>query len=89
MELVPRDATLPPLPADASSMAPARDPKWIEMLLGRSNVTNYLDADFEYLVTALYDPPDTLHDGAPIDESQRQCTQHCFLLLASTGAIPL
>jgi hypothetical protein len=73
VELVPRGVTLPPLPAEASS-APARDPKRIEMMMGPSNVTNYLDVasnspDFEYLVTAWYDPPDTLRDSEPIDDS--------------------
>ena len=75
LELVPRGVTLPPLPAaEATPGAPPRDPKRIEMLLGPSNVTNYLDVasnspDFEYLVTAWYDPPDTLRDSEPIDDS--------------------
>ena len=83
VELVPRGVTLPPLPAGALPPAPARDPKRIEMLLGPSNVTNYLDMasnspDFEYLVTAWYDPPDTLHDGAPIDESVEHMKKEKF-----------
>lgn len=65
VDLAPRGVALSVLPAGAASTAPARDPKRIEMMLGPTNVTNYLDVashspDFEYLVTASYDPPDTL-----------------------------
>ena len=88
MELVPRGVTLPPLPAEASTPAPARDPKRIEMLLAPSNVTNYLDVaannpDFEYLVTAWYDPPDTLRDSEPIDESVELMKKEKFACVGS------
>jgi len=88
VELVPRGVTLPPLPAGASPQAPARDPKRIEMMLGPSNVTNYLDVaahnpGFEYLVTAWYDPPDTLHDGEPIDESVERMKKDKFACVGS------
>jgi hypothetical protein len=73
VELVPPGVTLPPLPA-AASAAPPLDPKRVEMRLAPTNVTNDLDVSakfpgFEYLVTATYDPPDTFHEGDPIDES--------------------
>jgi hypothetical protein len=75
VELTPPGVKLPPLAAsELPSPASTPDPKRHEMMLGPSNVTNYLDVaannpDFEYVVTARYDPPDTLHDGEPIDES--------------------
>lgn len=83
VELVPSGVTLPPLPAEASTPARARDPKRIEMLLGPSNVTNYLDSaannpGFEYLVTAWFDPPGTVHDGDPIDESVARMKKEKF-----------
>ena len=88
VEMVPRGVTLPPLPAGASPAAPARDPKRIEMLLGPTNVTNYLDAGpntpgFEYLVTAWYDPPDTLRDGTPIDDSVAGMKKEKFACVGS------
>lgn len=88
VELVPRGGTLPTLPADASTPARVRDTKRIEMLLGPTNVTNYLDGaanspDFEYLVTAWFDPPDTLHDGEPIDESVAGMKRDKFACVAS------
>jgi hypothetical protein len=88
VELVPRGVTLPPLPPGALPQGPARDPKRIEMMLGPSNVTNYLDVasnspDFEYLVTAWYDPPDTLHDGEPIDESVEGMKEEKFACVGS------
>lgn len=87
VELVPRGVTLPPLPAVAST-APPLDAKRIEMRLGATNITNYLDAaanspPFEYLVTAWYDPPDTLHDGEPIDESVEQMRKDKFACVGS------
>jgi hypothetical protein len=88
VELVPRGVTLPPLPAEATTPARARDPKRIEMLLGPSNVTNYLDPaayspDFEYLVTAWFDPPGTVHDGDPIDESVERMKKETFACVGS------
>ena len=88
VELVPRGVTLPALPAGAAYNAPARDPKRIEMMLGPTNVTNSLDVSanspgFEYLVTAWYDPPDTLHDGGPIDESVAGMKKEKFACVGS------
>jgi hypothetical protein len=84
--LVPSGVTLPPLPTVASALVP--DPKRIEMRLGPTNVTNYLDvasnsADFEYLVTAWYDPPDTLRDSEPIDESVAGMKKEKFACVGS------
>ncbi len=86
VELVPRGVTLPPLPPGASTPARVRDPKRIEMMLAPSNVTNDLAANntgFEYLVTAWYDPPDTLHDSAPIDESVEGMKKEKFACVGS------
>jgi hypothetical protein len=88
VELVPPGVRLPPLPAEATTPARARDPKRIEMLLGPSNVTNYLDSaadslDFEYLVTAWFDPPGTVHDGDPIDESVERMKKEKFACVGS------
>lgn len=89
VELVPRGVTLPPLAAaESSPAAPVRDPKRAEMFLAPSNVTNYLDVasrnpDFEYVVTAWYDPPDTLRDTEPIDESVRMMTKDKFACVGS------
>lgn len=88
VDLVPRGVTLPPLPPDATTPARARDTKRIEMLLGPTNVTNYLDVaangpDFEYLVTAWFDPPDTVHDGDPIDESVERMKKEKFACAGS------
>jgi hypothetical protein len=83
VELVSSGVRLPPLPAEASAPARAPDPKRAEMLLGLSNVTNYLDsaADssaFEYLVTAWFDPPGTVHEADPIDESVERMKKEKF-----------
>jgi hypothetical protein len=71
VDLVPPGVALPPLPAPPP--ARARDPKRPEMAIAPTNVTNYLDVagnpDFEYLVSAWFDPPGTLREGEPIDES--------------------
>jgi len=74
LEMVPQGETLPPLPPETSARTPGRDPKRPETLLGMTNVTNYLDvaahsSDFEYLVTAWYDSPGTIHETSAIDES--------------------
>jgi len=58
------------------------------MLLAPTNVTNYLDVsanspDFEYLVTAWYDPPDTLRDAEPIDESVAGMKKEKFACVGS------
>jgi hypothetical protein len=77
-----------PCPLGPFPLVPARDTKRIEMMLGASNVTNYLDISansppFEYLVTALYDPPDTLHDASPIDESVAGMKKEKFACVGS------
>jgi hypothetical protein len=87
VELVARGITLPPLPAVASTAAPL-DAKRAEMRPGATNVTNHLqdaadNLDFEYLVTAWYDPPDTLHDGEPIDESVERMKKDKFACVGS------
>ena len=74
VDIVPQGETLPPLPPETSARTPGREPKRPETLLGLTNVTNYLDVasnspDFEYLVTAWYDKPGTVHESSPIDES--------------------
>jgi hypothetical protein len=87
LELVPRGATLSPLPA-AALTAPPLDAKRFEMRLGPTNVTNYLAGVangpvFEYLIAAWYDPPDTLHDGEPIDESVERMKKEKFACVGS------
>jgi hypothetical protein len=74
VELVPPGVTLSPLPDASLTAGPPLDSKRVEMRLIPTNVTNDLDVSvqfpgFEYLVSAWYDPPDTFHDGEPIDES--------------------
>jgi hypothetical protein len=90
VELVPRGVTLPPLPAATTGLTP--DPKRIEMRVGPTNVTNYLDVaanspDFEYLVSAWFDPPDTLRDLEPIDESVAQMKKDKFACLGSQRVV--
>lgn len=92
VEMVPRGVTLPPLPASALPQPMARDTKRIEMYLAPSNVTNYLDVaannpDFEYLVTAWFDPPDTLRDLEPIDDSVEQMKKDKFMCLGSQHVV--
>jgi len=72
VEIAPPGKALPPLPAAPPNRA--ADPNRPEMLLGPSNVTNYLDVSaqspyFEYWVTAWSDHPGTIHEGEPIDEA--------------------
>jgi len=88
VELVPRGTALPALPAGALPAVLIPDPKRIEMRLGPSDVTNGLDVSanssgFEYLVTARYDPPDTFHDDAPIDESVARMKKEKFACVGS------
>jgi hypothetical protein len=88
VDLVPRGAALPALPAGALPPVLTPDPKRVEMRLGLTNITNGLDvsansAGFEYLVTAWYDPPDTLHDDAPIDESVARMKKEKFACIGS------
>jgi len=86
VELAPPGVKLPPLAATESvSQGPPIDPKRHEMMLGPSNVTNLIEGgpDFEYLVTAWYDPPNTLHDGQPIDESVEHMKKDKFACVGS------
>jgi hypothetical protein len=88
VELVPRGQKLPPLPDQPPTLVAPRDPKRPETLPGATNVTNYLDPAsysplFEYLVPAWYDPPGTVHDGAPVDEVDDQMKKEKFLCVGS------
>jgi hypothetical protein len=89
VEMVPPGVTLPPLPVEASTPARVRDPKRVEMLLAPSDLTNYLDSaayndpGLEYLVTAWFDPPGTVHDGDPIDESVERMKKDKFACAGS------
>jgi hypothetical protein len=75
VELAGARKSLPPLPAQQPvQVAAGPDPKRPERRLSPSNVTNYLDvaaysSDFEYWVTAWSEPPGTIHEAEPIDES--------------------
>lgn len=64
---------LPPLPAQPGPVIPSGGSKRPELQVTPSNVTNYLDPaayspDFDYVVTAEFDPAGTVHEGEPIDE---------------------
>jgi hypothetical protein len=90
-EMVPPGQTLPPL-ASAVAATPPRDPKRPETLPGATNVTNYLDIsahspDFEYLVPAWYDPPNTVEDGDPIDQSNAIMKKEKFVCAGSQRAV--
>jgi hypothetical protein len=76
MEIAGPGETLPPAPAQPAlrSSTTAPNSSRPELRLTPSNVTNYLDPaayspDFGYWVTAWSDPPGTVHEGQPIDES--------------------
>ena len=83
---------LPPLPAQAAPTSIAGvplNPARPEQRTSPSNVTNYLDVaanspDFEYLVTAWADPPGTVHEGQPIDESVERMKNDKFVCAGSS-----
>jgi len=58
-------------------------------MLAPSDLTNYLDSTayndpgLEYLVTAWFDPPGTVHDGDPIDESVERMKEDKFACAGS------
>jgi hypothetical protein len=92
VEMVPRGSALPPLSPGSLPQPMVRDPKRIETFLVPSNVTNYLDAaangaDFEYFETAWFDPPDTLRDNTPIEDSVEQMTKDKWLCLGSQHVV--
>ena len=91
VELVPPGEQLSALPPDQipktdASLAP--DNKRPERRTYPSNVTNYLDPasyspDFEYWVTAWSDPPGTIHEREPIDESVADLKKEKFACVGS------
>jgi hypothetical protein len=91
VELVPPGQALAKLPDQnpAPNPATAPDSKRPERSPTPTNVTNYLDPasyspDFEYWVTAWSDPPNTIHNGSPIDESVAELTKQKFLCVGSS-----
>lgn len=90
VEMVPPGVQLTPLPDQNLPPNPATAPdnKRPERRLAPSNVTNYLDPaayspDFEYWVTAWSDPPGTVHEGEPIDESVAEMKKEKFACVGS------
>ena len=90
MEVAGPGETLPPLPVQpavpTSKNAPNNNRP--ELRTTPSNVTNYLDPaayspDFEYWVTAWSDPPGTVHEGQPIDESVAAMLKDKFVCAGS------
>jgi hypothetical protein len=88
VELVPPGVALPALPAQAAPQPVPSNPARPEQRLAPSNVTNYLDVaayspDFEYFVTAWFDPPGTVHEKAPIEEAIDRMKQDKFACVGS------
>jgi len=90
-EIAPPGKALPPLPAQAAPTSIAGvplNPARPEQRTTPSDVTNYLDVaayspDFEYIVTAWADPPGTVHQGEPIDESVERMKAEKFMCAGS------
>ncbi len=83
VEIVPNGEMLPPLPEQAAPVTSAADRKRPEMLMGATNVTNYLDVaarspDFEYWPQAWSEPPGTIHEKPAIDEVGDRMKQDKF-----------
>jgi hypothetical protein len=90
VEMVAPGEHLKPLPDRTAVANPATAPNNArpERCIAPSNVTSYLDPasfspDFEYWVTAWSDPPGTVHEGDPIDESVAELKKEKFVCVGS------